>query len=597
MKFLGNIDPDKFMFLNAIYTRPRERGASDTIFIVYKNRETGEKLLKTIDEPEMDYYITKEEYRDYDYHKDFMPLEQVEKRTSKFKNIAFDIANEAGANYTNYLQNCIQSRNFSDMRKIHGMYNYVYGSDYPIETWYKIQYGLEYGSENFNYPLTKQFLDIEVDGINVEGFPKPEDCPINAITIIDEPSRISYTFLLRNDKNPQIQEFEDTLDDFKKELHQLFDESYGEFEYKFLMYDEKDEIKMIVDLFKLINTLKRDFLLIWNMPFDIGYIHKRIEVLGYDPNEIMTHKDFKNRVAYLIGSRTKIVAERTDRFVCSSYTTFLDQCRDYAGLRKGGGVIRSHKLNDIGRLEIGDEKINYSEDANIKTLPYVNYKRFVIYNIKDVLLQLGIDKKTSDLDNLYLRTIKSVTPYEKAFKQTTFLKNNAYRSFFQQGFIVANNKPMDENHNNYVTLVENPSEEDEEDEQFAGALVANPELNGNNGIYIYGLSSKYIYDFVVDEDFSAMYPSTIIGFNIAASTLIGKLVIEGMNLDNVKQFYVLEGKDIVRFDAGREFIENYLCENTGIVGNVYFNLPTLEDMINDIEINGIEGLSNEKITS
>lgn len=590
MKFLGNLNPDEYMLINITYSRSKSKSEPDRLYVVYKNRETGEKFLKTIEEPEIDYYVTKEEFRDYDYHKDFMPLDQVEKRTCKFKNLAFDIAAEAGPNYTNYLHNCIQSRNFSDMRKIHGMYNYVYGSDYPIETWYKIQYMLEYGSENINYPLTRQFLDIEVDGINVEGFPKPEDCPINAITLIDVETTTSYTFLLRNDKNPQIQEFEESLEDVKKEIHEMFDETYGVFDYKFLMYDEKDEIKLIADVFKLINTLKRDFLMIWNMPFDIGYMHKRIQVLGYDPNDIMSHKDFKDKVAFLVGSRTKIVAERTDRFVCNSYTVFLDQCRDYAGLRKGGGVIRSHKLNDVGKKELKDEKINYSDEANIKTLPYVNYKRFVIYNIKDVLLQYGIDKKTSDLENLYIRTLKCVTPYEKAFKQTTFLKNNSYRSFFQQGYIVANNKPMGENVDNYVKLREDDDEkdDDDDDDQYAGAIVADPELNGNNGIYLFGLSSKYIYDFVFDEDFTAMYPSVTIGFNVSAPTLIGKLVIENMTLKNVKQFYELTGKDIDRFDAGREFIENYLCENAGMVGNVYFNLPTLEDMINDIEKNGIE---------
>ena len=55
----------------------------------------------------------------------------------------------------------------------------------------------------------------------------------------------------------------------------------------------------------------------------------------------------------------------------------------YVGLRKGQGELKSFALNAVAKEEIGDEKLDYSEDANIKTLPYVDYKKFVTYNIKD----------------------------------------------------------------------------------------------------------------------------------------------------------------------------------------------------------------------
>ena len=46
-------------------------------------------------------------------------------------------------------------------------------------------------------------------------------------------------------------------------------------------------------------------------------------------------------------------------------------------------MLRSKKLNDVGMSELKDTKLDYSEEANIKTLPYVDYKKFVKYNIKD----------------------------------------------------------------------------------------------------------------------------------------------------------------------------------------------------------------------
>lgn len=45
------------------------------------------------------------------------------------------------------------------------------------------------------------------------------------------------------------------------------------FKFQFRFYD--DEIEMIQQLFQLINYLEPDFLLAWNMAFDIPYIIER----------------------------------------------------------------------------------------------------------------------------------------------------------------------------------------------------------------------------------------------------------------------------------------------------------------------------------
>lgn len=243
--------------------------------------------------------------------------------------------------------------------------------------------------------------------------------------------------------------------------------------------------------------------------------------------------------------------------------------------------------------ELKDTKLDYSEEANIKTLPYVDYKKFVKYNIKDVLLQYGINEKTEDLEEVYIRTLLSATPYERAFKQTTFLKNRAYASYFKQGYVICNNKPLDgdddEEKRNIIKTIfdEEKEEDDEEDEQFPGALVANPTLNSNTGVMIFGKNSMYVYDYVTDEDFSAMYPSITIVFNITGATLIGKLILD-IPIDKIKHHYEVSAKDIKQWDAGREFIENYICDNPVMVGATWFNLPTGEDLINKFAKRGVQ---------
>jgi len=569
MEFLKNIDKDNIMLINVIYHNgKKETSYNDYLDIVYKELDTGNKKVVTIENPEMDIYFAKENCRNYDYNKSFIEMKDAETHRCKFKEMPFYIAKQAGDEYIRYVKNCIETKNRAGINNIH-KYKYVFGSDYDIENWYRIQWYLNYTNDKPK-PITKQFLDIEVDGIDVEGVPVDGVCPINAVTIVDEQSLSCHTFLLRNDKNPQIQEFEDTIDDFINDLHEAFDDVYGKLDYRIYMYDEDREIDLIRDIFKLINTMKRDFLMIWNMGYDIPYITGRIIELGYDPVEIMCHKDFKiKELFYKKDNLNFKVENKSDYFKISSYTYFADQMLLYAGLRKGQSELRSHALNYIAQVEIGDEKLDYHEEADIKTLPYVNYKKFVMYNIKDVLLQLGIEIKTHDIDNIYLRAYSNATSYYKIFKQTVFLKNRAYLEFYQQGLVIGNNVNIDYGISRYDS-----KDDDDEDEKFDGALVADPMLNCHTGIELLQHKSMFIFDNVVDMDFSSMYPHIIITFNVAPNCMIGKLVLN----KEIKDMYNKKDIDNDKYDAGKDFVDNMLIKNVANMGTKWFKLPDVVEL-------------------
>lgn len=335
------------------------------------------------------------------------------------------------------------------------------------------------------------------------------------------------------------------------------------------MYD--DEMDLVRDMFKLINTMKRDFLMIWNMGFDLPYIIARIEELGEDPTEIICHPDFEiKEMFYKKDTNNYKVENKSDFFKVSAYTAYLDQMIIYAGLRKGGGELRSNALNAVAQKEIGDEKLDYSEDANIKTLPYVDFKKFVIYNIKDVLLQMGIENKTGDIDNIYQRSYTNATSYNKIFKQTIFLKNRAYIEYYKQGLIIGNNI-------NVEYGVPRMDKKDSDEEKFDGAIVANPVLNGKTGINLIGSPSMYIFDNVVDMDFSSMYPHIIIAFNVSPGSMIGKLLVDREYKDVYND---IEGK---KEDAGKDFMDNLLSDNVGNMGIKWFGLPTLPQLTEDFK--------------
>ena len=438
MKFLEKINTKDLMLVNMIYGRGnKDNDYVDTLDIIYRDTKTNEKKLYTIENPEIEIFFTKEEYRDYNYVKSHIGLDKVDKHICEARNVAWYIAKQAGPEYMNAMKQMRETGNFRDMRKIH-TYPYVFGSDMDVESFYRCHWLMEYEND-CQKSLTKSYLDIETDTIDITGFPRDGECPINAVTLVDDSTRSVHTFLLNNPNNPQIQEFIDDLDNVIDELHVMFDEVYGELKYNFYMYD--DELKMIKDIFRLINTIKPDFCLVWNgMGFDYPYIIARIKVLGGDPEEIMCHPDFKNKKCKFIKDKNNYaVANKGDTLELASYTKFLDQMILYAATRKGQKELKSYSLNSIAKEELGDEKLDYSDEANIKTLPYVNYRKFVIYNIKDTLLLYGLENKVNDVDNLYLRSYVNCCPYDKVFKQTFMLKRRAYYEYLLQGNILGNN--------------------------------------------------------------------------------------------------------------------------------------------------------------
>lgn len=494
MKFLPHRKKENTMLLNVIHHRETKMtDYKDYLDIIYKDLDTGEKFVDTIECPKMEIYFAKEEYRNYDHNQSFFELDHCDMHTVEYKSIPFHIAKQMGPEAQAYIKQCMDTKNRGLIKNMHKQ-PFVFGSDYDIENWYRIQW-LIHNHNDREKPITKAYGDIEVDSIDVPGFPRNGECPINAVTIVDETDMMCHTFLLRNPNNPQIEEFEENIDEFIQDLHDAFDETYGVLQYRIYMYD--DELKMIRDVFKLVNTLKRDFLLFWNMQFDMEFTIARIIELGADPIDVMCHNDFPIKELYYYKDKDNFdVANKGDYMRISAYTTYLDQMIMYAGNRKGQGERRSYALNYVAKVELGDEKLDYSEEANIKTLPYVNYKKFVAYNIKDVLLQLGIERRTGDVDGIYQRAYSNATKYEKIFKQTVFLRNRAYVEYYKQGLIIGNNINTDYSYTDRADRKKKKGDE----ETFGGGAVANPVLNDRMGIMLNGTPSMYIYDNVVDMD-------------------------------------------------------------------------------------------------
>ena len=597
------------MLIDVQYVKANKKeNQLDYLYIIYKDLDTMEKKLKIVPEPEMDIYFEKPQFRNHDFNKYDAPIDTLEKRRVKYKNIIYEIAKEMGPIGQQKLNEIYSSGSWFNRLKEFYLYPYVFAADFDINAFYRIEW-LEKYDNDIPKPITKGYLDIEVD-IMESSNPDPVYDPIDLVTLIDDQTKISYTFALtgvsyteRNldelDDERREEEIEKRklyehrlkeqdywsshIDELNEKAHELFDESYDGFEYEFYFYT--DERQMLVHLFQLINQLKLDFIEIWNMPFDIPFIIERLQLLGLDPKEVMCHRDFPVKQCWFKKDRNNfMIKNKNDYFYLSSYTIFTDQMRNYAAIRKGGGELRSNKLTYVASKEIKDEKLDYSEAGNIKTLSYNDYLTYILYNIKDVLLQYGIENKTSDLNTVYITSYANATPYDSIFKQTIKLRNVQYMSFKSQGLIPGNNI------NSILNSGFNTSddEDDEENDKFEGALVGNPLLIDNFGVPLYGKPTSNIFKYSIDFDMSRFYPSCIGAMNIYPSSLIFKTQISAdqfnvrggpLPYNGMTDVQLVEDQDdSFKDDIAKEVIDNFQTRNYLTFGNKWFNLPDASEI-------------------
>lgn len=561
----------------------RENNFLDMLYITWRD-EHEEKHLEIIENPPMDIYFTKEECRNHSHVKTCETLLNLDKVTVHYKDIIYKIAQDMGETGKAKLSDILQSGQAYNRIKEMFFYPYVYGADFDIRDWYRIQWLQKMNTDKV-VKLHKGFLDIEVDGIDVTGMPYPEKCPINAVTLIDAWNKTSYTFLLieGRENDPQINHMINHIDEYKQELHEKFDDSYPDLEYELMFY--KSEKLMLVHLFELINTLKLDFIGIWNMSFDIPYILERMVTLGLDPMDVIPHPDFPNKICRFKKDTYNFdIKNKSDFFYCTSYTQFYCQMELYASIRKSTSELRSFKLNDIAKAVLKDTKYDYNDVSSFKDLPYKDYKMFVTYNIKDVLLQYGIEQKSLDFDTLYTRAYYNGSSYDEVFKQTRTLRNLQYIYYLKQGLIPGSNI------NVYNKSAKQKKEEDGDEDKFEGAIVARPEFNSKMGMNLYGKPSNNIFQYVIDMDMSAFYPSTIIELNIDPMTLIFKCIVPKGQFDRGEKklrsiTYTLPDDDDGYDDAddlAKEVFDNFATRNYLSVGYKFLNMPLVTEMYEEL---------------
>lgn len=478
--------------------------SDDMLIMVYRDNKTGIKYHEIIKKPSYTYYIMNDSEEVPNYNKLFIERDKVHPVNTPFIDLEKSIAENTG-NLDFWKQN-VYGGNKYENKKLHTLPQ-VFFSDVDIQDHYRFKFAMTYSNEVVK--LNKGFFDIEVDGkFAVGDFVQMGECDINCVSYLDERSNKVYTFILKNSNNPLIELFENEIADGKfglKEIREFIKDAVGgqeqfekfgldKFTYDLVFYDH--EIELIEDLFSVIHMCDADFVEGWNSSgFDLEYIIARIQVLGYNPAEIMCNKTWSEKIVknFVDEKHKNEYAERGDYTFISGNPVFIDQMIQYASRRKSKiGSFASFKLDDIGLLEAGVQKLDYSHITDSVTeLPWLDFKTFVLYNIMDTIVQKCIETKTQDLEYIFAKCLVNNTSYRKGHRQTIYLINRMASDWYKQGYIIGNNC----NRNN------------PKPPKFLGALVHDPTHNNDYSRLKIGGRAIWVCDNLQDYDYKSLYPS------------------------------------------------------------------------------------------
>ena len=596
MKFLDGVGPNQEVLpLNYLYFNERNFSVDDVLTIIYKDVASGETKVQNIIKPEIEVWIVKPEYREaVRFNRTWVKKEYLEPHKVRYRNRYRQIAKILG----------LQDEDI-DLAKTSP---FVLFSNLDIRNYYALQFIHEYNvPDSFN--LNIGLFDIENDIIDIDHFPQPGECPISLIAFIDVSNDSVYQFILEPqnhshtinpatgdyyDYRDQVQHLKEHVKEYVQELHEMFDESYGVLDYHILFL--KSEEEMISKFFKLLDVLNIDFAEAWNAAYDMSNLTSRPDKILSDPIQLICSDRFLAKECLFVEDKNPLFHKRKHTCQIAHPTVFIDQMVIYAGLRSAMGKIPSLKLNVIAQKEIGDTKLDYSEEGSIKELPYENFWKYCLYSIKDTLLQLGIHRKTDDISSVYSRMLEDGLLANEVFTSTiqltnslsTFLLEHDYipgnnfnkfndeQKLKQQAFFYGSNNDIASDENDAMMnamvdpddLVDISDDEEEEDDssskkkkKFSGAMVQDPNRMLPTGFKINGRLNSRIHNNVGDMDITSEYPTAIILSNMSSETLIARV-------EFVDDLY-----DWIYVNKGQKWIEEHRIVNNAI-------RFTAEDMMN-----------------
>ncbi len=440
----------------------------DELFIVYRDSK-GKKKVHIIPKPPMEIYFVKPEYRTFMTCREYIEMDKVDSVKIEASKVRSRIYNEV-CKYDDIVSKQLKKIYDSavatqqwDLRNEIFKWPYVCMADMKIEHYYMIHMAYHY---NLDHPhiIDKAFADIENDIYGLSSSETRANLdPVNACTIIfrfDENGSNKdlgiqeFTFLLRDHKRyPQQEEFEKNIDKFYQVCHEEFDKQtiikdglqkvvdLSNTHYHIVMC--KDEVELIESIFSTINRYKPDICEFWNMPYDMPKLKARMEILGMNPIQTISDKEFfpenAQFVSFHMDNRPIDIANRNSYITATTTTNYVDQMQNYASIRKGRKAYGNNTLDNIANIELGMGKRKFAKGIDVTNAAIMDYWNFVLYNIRDVWAQFLVDYVTNDTMTLIYDMNQHNTPLYHLAKQLNYQKCIYYCEYLRRGYVPGDN--------------------------------------------------------------------------------------------------------------------------------------------------------------
>lgn len=239
------------------------------------------------------------------------------------------------------------------------------------------------------------------------------------------------------------------------------------------------ESEMILNFLKFMGSGEIDVLTGWNIEsYDIPYVINRAKRLGL--NE-------------LLFSPFKKVTSRTmhDQFgkEVEVYNIIGLEVLDYLDLYKKFTYVTrdNYKLSTIAQVELGEDKVDYSEVRDLQELYESDFEKFTVYNVKDSLLVKRLDEKLKLINLCASIAYGAGVNFTDALGTVKMWTFQYYRKLMDKHIV----PPMD---NNVATA------------PIIGGFVKDPQLG--------------LHDWVVTFDLASLYPHNQMGANISPEMLL-----------------------------------------------------------------------------
>ena len=148
----------------------------------------------------------------------------------------------------------------------------------------------------------------------------------------------------------------------------------------------------------------------------------------------------------------------------------------------------SYRLDHIAFVELGERKLDYSEQGSLHLLYKNDYQKFIEYNIKDVELVEQLEGKMKLLEMVVSLAYLSKVNYGNTFGQVRMWDTLIYNNLLRKNIVIP------------------PKTHASKSSNFEGAFVKEPQIGSHN--------------WVVNFDLNSLYPHLIMQYNISPETLI-----------------------------------------------------------------------------